>query len=99
MYVSMGQLKQIKNLIFNHVDEQCKPTSNHHKGIAARPIQKRRKENEVYRCTCKDFTSDKIRAQSGVYQCSDEQYKILHPDDTSGFSTGFSPQNTKNKGT
>lgn len=83
IYISTPQLQQMRNLIFDHVDGECNPTSNHFFGNAARPIQTMKLGSEVHHCTCKDFTSDEIRSERGIYSCSNDPLSIFHNDHSS----------------
>jgi len=57
MMLSMDQFKQIKDLIFTHVDDDCTRTSVHYDESVARPIQPLKKRG-VFRCTRDNFVSD-----------------------------------------
>lgn len=57
MIISLQQLSQMKNLLFNHVNGNCERTSVHYKGSVARPIQDI-VDRPVWRCTRDDFLSD-----------------------------------------
>ena len=57
MLISPEQLLQMQTLLFNHVDNKCRLTSNHFEGSVARPIQDASRR-PVYQCTCRDFLAD-----------------------------------------
>mmetsp|Transcript_21291 Transcript_21291/g.43666 ORF Transcript_21291/g.43666 Transcript_21291/m.43666 type:complete len:615 (-) Transcript_21291:635-2479(-) len=57
MLISPGQLLQMQTILFNHVDNKCRLTSNHYEGSVARPIQDANRR-PVYQCTCRDFLAD-----------------------------------------
>jgi len=58
MIISTDQLEQMKRLIFTHVDEDCNPTSTHHKQSVARPIQESG-GRPVWHCTPADYAPDR----------------------------------------
>ena len=66
--MSSSQLKRLKNVLFNHVDSDCKRTSVHSKenGVA-RPLQAYN-DHSVYTCTCLDFMDDKSK-NDGLKKC------------------------------
>lgn len=55
--ISLAQLEQMKNLLFNNVDGKCVRTSVHHNESVARPLQDVN-FRPVWRCTKDDFLSD-----------------------------------------
>jgi carbonic anhydrase len=58
MTVSKFQLEQMKSILFTNVDgETCQPTSAHHQGSVARPIQESA-GRQVWRCTRENFLPD-----------------------------------------
>ena len=66
--ISKGQLGRLKNVLFNHVDENCKRTSVHSEehGVA-RPLQEFN-DHSVYTCTCLDFMDDESK-DAGYRKC------------------------------
>lgn len=62
-YISTQQLNRLKNILFNHVDSECRRTSVHSKenGVA-RPLQRLNNDlytgHNLFECTCLDFLSD-----------------------------------------
>uniref|UniRef100_A0A7S4RT30 Alpha-carbonic anhydrase domain-containing protein n=1 Tax=Ditylum brightwellii TaxID=49249 RepID=A0A7S4RT30_9STRA len=68
MLLSIEQIIQLKRILFNHVDEKCRPTSVHSNGSVARPIQQNI-THDVHRCTCHHFTSDELKAK-GIHKCT-----------------------------
>lgn len=57
MRISQEQLDQMKMILFNHVDSDCKATSVHFNGSVARPIQETA-GRQVWQCTPDDFAPD-----------------------------------------
>lgn len=68
MLISDLQLMQMKRLLFQHMDEDCRYTSNHYQESVARPIQKNIRR-DIHKCTCKNFLSDAERKATGKYIC------------------------------
>lgn len=65
--LSMDQLNQMKNILFNNRDSRtCAFTSNHYKGSVARPINK---PLPYYKCTRQDYKSDDERELCGDNGC------------------------------
>ncbi len=65
--VSIDQLSQMKNILFNNRDgESCEFTSTHYKGSVARPISK---SIRYYKCTRSDYVSDDERDLCGDMGC------------------------------
>jgi hypothetical protein len=60
MLISPGQLEQMKNILFTHVDENCQGTSAHFQESVARPVQESA-GREIWRCTRDDFPPDSER--------------------------------------
>ena len=60
MYISNIQLLQLKNILFNQVDEKCRRSSVHHNGSVARPPQEQ-KNRPIWKCTESNFLSDDDR--------------------------------------
>ena len=70
--ISMDQLYQMKNILFNNRDSQtCNFTSSHYKGSVARPISQTLK---YYKCTRDDYVSDDEREVCGDYGCANEPF-------------------------
>lgn len=57
MKISFQQLAHLKNLIFNHIDQNCQRTSVHYRESVARPIQNTA-DRPVYHCTSANFGPD-----------------------------------------
>lgn len=57
MQISFQQLDKLKNILFNHVDQNCRRTSVHYGQSVARPIQDTA-DRPVYLCTKTDFGPD-----------------------------------------
>mmetsp|Transcript_25490 Transcript_25490/g.51898 ORF Transcript_25490/g.51898 Transcript_25490/m.51898 type:complete len:305 (+) Transcript_25490:1-915(+) len=66
--ISKRQLAKLKDLLFNHVDENCQRTSVHSKehGVA-RPLQPYN-GHSLYTCTCLDFMDDESK-DAGLKKC------------------------------
>ena len=66
--ISKRQLAKLKDLLFNHVDGNCKRTSVHSKehGVA-RPLQPYN-GHSLYTCTCMDFMDDESK-DDGINKC------------------------------
>lgn len=60
MLISPRQLDQMKMILFNHVDSNCRRTGVHFDGSVARPIQETG-NRQVWRCTRDDFIPDAER--------------------------------------
>ena len=60
MVIGPSQLDQLKNLLFNHVDSNCRRTSVHYDESVARPIQDAA-GRQVWRCTEENFPPDSER--------------------------------------
>mmetsp|Transcript_31089 Transcript_31089/g.68256 ORF Transcript_31089/g.68256 Transcript_31089/m.68256 type:complete len:833 (+) Transcript_31089:362-2860(+) len=75
MLISDLQLNQMKRLLFEHVDENCRYTSNHYQESVARPIQKNIKR-DIHKCTCRDYLSDAERKATGKYICDRLPVKV-----------------------
>ena len=66
--ISMKQLRQFQQLLFNHVDGDCRKTSVHAApGSVARPIQ--RNKLKYYKCTRDNYVSDEERGVCGDDGC------------------------------
>jgi len=66
--LSMDQLNQMKNILFNNRDSRtCAFTSNHYKGSVTRPINK---PLPYYKCTRQDYKSDDERELCGDDGCA-----------------------------
>lgn len=57
MTISTAQLERMKNILFNHVDYQCRRTSVHYEHSVARPVQPTA-GRPIYLCTPADFGPD-----------------------------------------
>jgi carbonic anhydrase len=57
MTISISQLERMKKVLFNHVDQDCRPTSSQFDHGVARPIQDRG-GRPVWRCKPSDFGPD-----------------------------------------
>ena len=66
--INRKQYWQLKVLLFDHVDKNCKKTSVHNQGSVARPIQPYN-GRLVHRCMCRDFLGDRERAKLGTNRC------------------------------
>ncbi|KAL7545146.1 hypothetical protein ACHAWF_008515 [Thalassiosira exigua] len=65
--ISPTQLKQLKHILFTHVDRNCRRTSVHNvRGSVARPTQEPMK---YYKCTRDNYVSDEERAVCGDEGC------------------------------
>ncbi|KAL3788034.1 hypothetical protein HJC23_008378 [Cyclotella cryptica] len=65
--ISMKQLSQFKQILFNHVDENCKKTGvQNSKASVARPTQEPLK---YYKCTRDNYVSDEERHVCGDQGC------------------------------
>ena len=70
--ISSIQLKQLKHLLYTHVDDKCRRTSVHNsQGSVARPTQPTLK---YYKCTRDDYVSDEERAICGDDGCKDHWF-------------------------
>ena len=59
MTISLGQLDQLKRILFTHVDPDCTPTSVHNADQSvARPIQPLGEDRDIELCDPKTFRSD-----------------------------------------
>lgn len=66
--ISEKQLLQFKQILFNHVDEDCRKTSVHNAdGSVARPTQS---SSKYYKCTRDNYVSDEERAICGDRGCN-----------------------------
>jgi len=57
-HISQGQMNQIKDILFNQVNSDCKRSSVHHDGSIARPLQifsTKTVSRELWRCTEKNW--------------------------------------------
>lgn len=74
-YISTQQLNRLKNILFNHVDSECRRTSVHSKenGVA-RPLQHLNNDlytgHNLFECTCLDFLSDLQREELKQNKCA-----------------------------
>ena len=75
--ISKEQLMQMKSILFNHVDGHCRPTSNHHDGSVARPLQPFN-HREMWQCTCRDFIGDDERKWYNRNRCWAGDEDIFH---------------------
>lgn len=57
MEIATSQLIQLKEILFNQLDENCRRSSVQWNGSVARPIQSRN-ERLLWKCTAKDYLSD-----------------------------------------
>ena len=57
MTIGLEQLEQLKNILFNHIDHNCRRTSVHYQHSVARPIQETM-NRPVTLCTSLDFAPD-----------------------------------------
>lgn len=57
MQISYLQWDQMRNILFNQVDETCRRTSVHWGGSVARPIQSLN-QRALWKCTTNDYVSD-----------------------------------------
>ena len=60
MTIGRSQLEQLKDILFNHVDANCRRTSVHYDESVARPIQDSA-GRQVWRCTQENFPPDSER--------------------------------------
>jgi hypothetical protein len=60
MIISPGQLQQMKDILFTHIDPNCQSTSVHWKESVARPIQESA-GRQVWQCTRDNFPPDAER--------------------------------------
>ena len=80
-YISQGQLDQMKELIFDHVDpkRKCRKAGavvNHNDSVA-RPIQPTL-DRMIHKCYCRDFISDADRIWYGNNRCWEGDESIFH---------------------
>ena len=78
MQISITQLNMIRKLIFLHErlgddGQTCARTSNHHEGTANRPIRELGRRQDIYKCTCAQFTSDQYRYDGGPAVCREDE--------------------------
>ena len=79
--ISSDQLREMKRLLFNHIDKDCKPTSVGYQQSVARPLQPYR-DRMVHRCMCRDFIDDRVRDSYGNNRCEwDERDQFGFPKD------------------
>ena len=57
MLISVEQLDQLRSILFDQVDNQCRRTSVHYNGSVARPLQEQQ-NRPVWKCTSVNFRSD-----------------------------------------
>ena len=57
MLISFQQLQQLRNILFNQLDENCKKSSVHWRGSVARPIQGSN-NRDVWKCTDYNYIAD-----------------------------------------
>mmetsp|Transcript_17435 Transcript_17435/g.36525 ORF Transcript_17435/g.36525 Transcript_17435/m.36525 type:complete len:544 (-) Transcript_17435:39-1670(-) len=75
--ISEFQLLQFKQILFNHVDENCRRTSVHNSdGSVARPTQK---STKYYKCTRDNYVSDEERTICGDRGCNPPFGEGLNP--------------------
>jgi carbonic anhydrase len=68
--IGMDQLKQLKTLLFGHVDENCNPTSVHNKDQeAVRPIQPLGENRVIQHCPTGSFRSDESKGRPPGKRC------------------------------
>lgn len=81
--ISRDQLKQMQNLLFGHVDGNCRRTSVHHNGSVARPIQPNL-GRIVHKCMCRDFLGNGYRKWYGRNRCWEGDEHVFHEKDAEG---------------
>mmetsp|Transcript_17012 Transcript_17012/g.33979 ORF Transcript_17012/g.33979 Transcript_17012/m.33979 type:complete len:752 (+) Transcript_17012:277-2532(+) len=81
--ISRDQLEQMQNLLFGHVDGNCRMTSVHHNGSVARPIQPSLGRT-VHKCMCRDFLGNGHRKWYGRNRCWEGDEHVFHEKDTEG---------------
>jgi len=59
MHISRSQLEQLKDILFNHKNQNCERTSFEYKESVARPVQNLHEDHTFYQCTREDYVSDK----------------------------------------
>ena len=74
-YISTRQLYRLKNILFNHVDSECRRTSVHsEENGVARPLQSLNNDlytgHNLFECTCLDFLSDTQRKEQQQSKCA-----------------------------
>jgi len=70
--ISPKQHNQLKKILFDNVDRDCKPTSIHAEGGISVPPRVGDKGQSVHKCDCFDFLSDAFRKQNPrIRDCSD----------------------------
>ncbi len=69
MQISQEQWDQMRNILFNQVDEQCRRTSVHWDGSVARPTQSLNGRS-LWKCTENDYVSD-VEKRMGLEQDDD----------------------------
>lgn len=57
MQISLDQWEQMRNILFNQVDEKCHRTSVHYEGSVARPTQSLN-GRPLWKCSVNDYVSD-----------------------------------------
>ena len=55
--ISQDQYKRMREILFNHVDKNCKRTSSHHMSSVARPLQDPM-GRPIWRCTSENYDPD-----------------------------------------
>ena len=66
MQISYEQWDQMRNILFNQVDEMCHRTSAHWEGSVARPTQSLN-ERPLWKCSSRDYVSDVEKRKSDDY--------------------------------
>lgn len=70
MIISLAQLRQVKRLLFTHVDAECRRTSVHNANQSVtRPIQALGEDREIQLCMEGDFTSDIEQGRGIANKC------------------------------
>ena len=70
MIISLTQLQQTKEILFSHVDEDCRPTSVHNSDQSvSRPLFSLGKEREIQKCGPAWFNSDIEKGHSRGRKC------------------------------
>jgi len=68
--IGLGQLNQLKRLLFTHVDGDCNPTSVHNKDqMSVRPIQPLGEDRVIQHCPTGSFKSDIAKGRNPAKRC------------------------------
>eukprot|EP00562_Extubocellulus_spinifer_P020711 CAMPEP_0178614226 /NCGR_PEP_ID=MMETSP0698-20121128/2053_1 /TAXON_ID=265572 /ORGANISM="Extubocellulus spinifer, Strain CCMP396" /LENGTH=1059 /DNA_ID=CAMNT_0020252951 /DNA_START=319 /DNA_END=3499 /DNA_ORIENTATION=- len=95
--VSKAQLSQMKKLLFSHVDGKCRPTSNHHEGSVARPLQPFN-DREMWQCTCRDYIGDDERKWYDRNRCWAGDEEVFHERTEDGLYWASMPPQAERRG-